>query len=808
MTTSDQPDRAVTDPVGLITDLITRVENDLDPAAVRAVVLGVTGGRAKSRRLAEALAARPEVLSDGRSPAPRAIGDLLIALRKAGVTAISPPVCRDCGKHLRTFQRRGQDWYCSVCGQEGAECAACGNTRRISMRDRTGQPRCSMCPDVDPRDPLDVIHEVITRISPAADREVVADAVRRSAPRPSYQQRLAWALEDDPRLLTGEGHLAPLRAILRFIELLHAAGIAGVVRPACPRCQRVVRIDKPLDGQRVCRNCIAKSRIEECSRCGARREPATRDAEGRPLCPHCLITDPANLEACIVCGKRRMVCNRTPDGPICPNCRPLPTLVCSICGRTAPCMLSKLTGQPRCGSCDQREAHCTVCGRFRDIHSGTADAPICGPCTKPDTELWRPCPTCGEAERLTAPGPCRRCTLTQRLNGLLTDDTGTVPPKLKALHDALADTQRAATAMSWLSKGIVAVVLSDLASGRRALTHEALDELPDSKVVEHIRSVLVAAGALSPRDEQMVRLERHVKDLVASHATPEGRQILHRYATWHLIRRLRRRSRGNDITHTQLNVVRVHLRAAVYLLDWLAGQDLTLASCRQSDLERWMTRDETRLRREAGHFVRWALAQKIARDLSFPAVKWNGPSQAMDDDARWVTARRLLHDDTIRTEDRLAGLLLLLYAQWPAAISRLTTGHIEETAATVRIRLGDVAVALPGPVAELALRQVSARRSHAVLAQTDSPWLFPGGQPGRPISAWAMGERLRKLGIRLAEARSTALFQLATELPSAILARTLGIHISVAVKWQRAAAGDWAAYAADVSNRTRKAPAP
>jgi hypothetical protein len=92
-------------------------------------------------------------------------------------------------------------------------------------------------------------------------------------------------------------------------------------------------------------------------------------------------------------------------------------------------MLSKLTGQPRCGRCDQRELHCTVCGRFRDIHSGTADAPVCGPCTKPDAELWRPCPTCGEAERLTAPGPCRRCTLKQRLDDLLTDDTGTIPPK-------------------------------------------------------------------------------------------------------------------------------------------------------------------------------------------------------------------------------------------------------------------------------------------------------------------------------------------------------------------------------------------
>ncbi|WP_407109820.1 hypothetical protein ACE1N8_02880 [Streptomyces sp. DSM 116494] len=171
------------------------------------------------------------------------------------------------------------------------------------------------------------------------------------------------------------------------------------------------------------------------------------------------------------------------------------------------------------------------------------------------------------------------------------------------------------------------------------------------------------------------------------------------------------------------------------------------------------------------------------------------PHQAMDEEARWATARRLLHDDTLKSEDRFAGLLLLLYAQWPAAISRLTVDHIEESDGAVRIRLGAVPVDLPGPVAELALHQVAVRRSHAVLARTDSPWLFPGGQPGRPISVWAMGERLRKLGIRLAETRSTALFQLATELPAAVLART------VAVKWQRAAAGDWASYATDVSSR-------
>ncbi|MFG2563752.1 hypothetical protein [Streptomyces sp. NPDC048496] len=121
MTTADRPDRAVADPIGLVTDLIADIERELDPDTIRAVVTTVAGGRAKSRCFAQALAGRPAVLTDGRSPAPRAIGDLLIELRKVGASAISPPVCAECGKLLRTFQRRGQDWYCSVCGQETTE---------------------------------------------------------------------------------------------------------------------------------------------------------------------------------------------------------------------------------------------------------------------------------------------------------------------------------------------------------------------------------------------------------------------------------------------------------------------------------------------------------------------------------------------------------------------------------------------------------------------------------------------------------------------------------------------------------------
>jgi hypothetical protein len=40
-----------------------------------------------------------------------------------------------------------------------------------------------------------------------------------------------------------------------------------------------------------------------------------------------------------------------------------------------------------------------------------------------------------------------------------------------------------------------------------------------------------------------------------------------------------------------------------------------------------------------------------------------------------------------------------------------------------------------------------------------------------------------------------------TDLPAAVLARTLGIHITVAAAWQRASSGDWLSYAAEISRR-------
>ena len=120
----------------------------------------------------------------------------------------------------------------------------------------------------------------------------------------------------------------------------------------------------------------------------------------------------------------------------------------------------------------------------------------------------------------------------------------------------------------------------------------------------------------------------------------------------------------------------------------------------------------------------------------------------------------------------------------------------------MRLRLGREPIVLPEALGALVLQLVASRRGHAALGdQGSSRWLFTGGQPGQPISAHRLAGRLRQLGLRPGPARSTALFGLATELPAALLARLLGIQISVAVAWQRASSGDWTAYTADYSRR-------
>jgi hypothetical protein len=797
------PAGAVTDPVGTVVALVTAADPALDSDLARRVAEQVCGGRAKRRRLAAELEGNPSLLVTGKSPASKAAGDLMIALRAAGAAGISPPWCADCGKQVTTVQRRGEHWYCPSCYARPEDCAGCGNTRPVAFRDRQGRPRCSSCPDRDSADPLAALVEVIVAADPGLTAEAAAAAVEATVTKRAHLQKLAWLLRDEPGLLTGDGARAPFPVVLRLIDALCEAGAVRIRRPACPRCQRVVTLSKILDGLRVCRGCCARARAVPCAACGTVREPAARDAQGRPLCPYCLVSDPVNLEECVRCHRRRQVSTRTPDGPVCATCNPRDVMTCSSCGRTVRCAVSKITGQPRCAACSRSLARCSRCGTLGPVRAGTRDAPLCGDCAAPGPGLLKSCAGCGSTGRLIA-GACRRCHLRQRLDDLLAGDDGKILPGLQALHRALASADRPGAVLAWLSGRSAEALLAELAAGRRPLSHAALDELSASKPLDHLRSVLVATGTLPARDEHLAQLEHWITQAVAGRASRQEKEILHRYAVWHVLRRLRQRNGGDCVTRGQADTARRNITAAAAFLDWTAARGHTLGTCPQGDLDEWRAAANAGQRGPAGNFVRWARRQKLT-SLDFPATRWAGPARVIDAEERWAQARRLLHDDTLKPEDRVAGLLVLLYAQQTAAISQLTLGHVQDGDGEVRLRLGPEPVVLPEPLAGLVLQLVTDRQGHAVTGNPGtSPWLLPGGRPGQPISAYRLRERLLQIGIQPGQARSTALFQLASELPAALMARMLGIHIDVAVAWQQLSAGDWMAYAADISRRDQR----
>ena len=75
-------------------------------------------------------------------------------------------------------------------------------------------------------------------------------------------------------------------------------------------------------------------------------------------------------------------------------------------------------------------------------------------------------------------------------------------------------------------------------------------------------------------------------------------------------------------------------------------------------------------------------------------------------------------------------------------------------------------------------------------------WLFPGSMPGRPLSADALTDRIRRLGVLPSHARTGALTSLAQQLPAPIMARLMGLHPTTAGRWTDTVSANHANYAA------------
>jgi hypothetical protein len=166
----------------------------------------------------------------------------------------------------------------------------------------------------------------------------------------------------------------------------------------------------------------------------------------------------------------------------------------------------------------------------------------------------------------------------------------------------------------------------------------------------------------------------------------------------------------------------------------------------------------------------------------------------MADDERWRGVELILHNNTINTHSRVAGLFMLLFAQPLNQILKMTHDQVlEDGNGQVMITFDTEPIQLPPGVAELVLDHKH-RHGCASYQVGDTHWLFPGRLPGRPLVTEPVRAELVSHGIKPRASRSAALFSLAGQIPAPVLADLIGIGRNTATRWAALAAHDWSSY--------------
>ncbi|MFI5982090.1 hypothetical protein ACIBEA_14545 [Streptomyces sp. NPDC051555] len=828
--------RVAAEPERVIEEAVLAAEPDLAAPLVEAVLVATVKRRPARRELAEALMADPGLLTSGRPEGPRAVERLIRALLDQGAVNLKLPCCARCGNARPLKAWDGDQRICGSCLARriavANPCVICGS-RNFSGRDHLGRPRCRRhAPD----EGLDVLTELCRRISvlaPGLSHLDIANAVRTTDSSRNGQTRLLRALEEVPGLLSGDGAHGPPRTI-RLIKALADRGASALAIPPCPFCLRDVPLSHTRQDLRCCTMCWRATRTQQCSHCHRERWIASRTADGEPLCGPCGKTDILNQLPCTSCGNIAPIVQRTGDQALCQRCYQRPTATCSNCGQLRPCYYAS-TGTPRCGPCHSKaQPHkiCTSCGtERRAVYRTPAGDPLCTPCGAPRVPCvtcghtrrvtgrtaqgeplcegcWerhprarRPCTTCGAVERLYHHGLCTACAAQRTLLSLLTGPDGAVREDLTPSLHAMRLLPPAAV-LRWL-RGVPALraILKELASAQGPVTHQTLDLCHPPKVVSALRAVLMAGGALPDRDEHLAALEQWLPRTYARIENTADRKSLRSYTTWNPMRRLRRLPSGKKVTHGQADAVRHEIRNAVRLLEWLRAQDLALRDCTQDHLDVWLA-DGPDARALVRSFLLWAHRHGHARPLDAPSLNSNAAVNLIARDQRWSMVRHLVQTTSLDVVDRAAGLLLLLFGQPPSRIIQLTTDHVVDHGDKITIRLGRTPAELPAPLDDLIRQLVDRRQGHAAARPAEeSKWLFPGGLVGRPLSPAHLSKRLKAAGVRPRLARNTALMDIASELPAAVVSRLLGVHQNTADAWRLESEGPGAAYAADLIRR-------
>ncbi|MBT3160458.1 hypothetical protein KQH42_30105 [Streptomyces sp. CHA1] len=233
-------------------------------------------------------------------------------------------------------------------------------------------------------------------------------------------------------------------------------------------------------------------------------------------------------------------------------------------------------------------------------------------------------------------------------------------------------------------------------------------------------------------------------------------------------------------------------------LAWMNQRGLALADLAQEHIDDWITGATSQRRYLIRYFLKWTASRRLTRELTVPSTPGQELQDLLDEDDRWPLLQRCLTDDSLPTDVRAAGAIILLFGPSAEHVCHLTPNHLESGDKHAHLVLGRHPVLLPPRLAELLRHLAEQPQPRPQLSRSwPSPrWLFPGMVPSKPISTHGMTQKLNRHGIMVRSARNSALAALAADLPSPILADVTGMHRHTALRWVAYARRDWAEYLA------------
>ncbi|MFC7641621.1 hypothetical protein ACFQX6_11925 [Streptosporangium lutulentum] len=163
--------------------------------------------------------------------------------------------------------------------------------------------------------------------------------------------------------------------------------------------------------------------------------------------------------------------------------------------------------------------------------------------------------------------------------------------------------------------------------------------------VAYLRDLLMLHSVLSPCDRHLMLFERWLSETLADVTEPEHRQPVSRFATWHVLHRLRRFAERGPLTEQQTQQARGEVRQAIAFLSWLHQRERDLTTCRQAEIDAWYAGAYT-ARRLTHAFLRWAIRDRLLPKLVLPHQNTTNPAP-ISQQHRLTTLRRLLTDEEI-----------------------------------------------------------------------------------------------------------------------------------------------------------------